>query len=153
MNEGPLEDDAGKPDDVPFDRRKFAAERSHQNASIGYDHAKAVAQAAILINGGAATAILAFLKEASASVKGAAPYSLAIYAAGVTFGALMMFATFRSNHLWNMYWQEVATFGKGNHPAYAQPAVHWRWAAFAAFGLSIACFNLASFVLAYAFGR
>src|SRR4051812_8994365 len=41
----------------------FAAERSHRNSQVSNEHSRATAQAAIFINGGAATAVLAFLAK------------------------------------------------------------------------------------------
>ena len=43
--------------------REFAAKRSHQDSQISNENSRAAAQAAIFINGGAATAILALLSK------------------------------------------------------------------------------------------
>ena len=43
-----------------FDERKFAGERSGRDAQSVSEHWRAAAQASILINGGAATAVLAY---------------------------------------------------------------------------------------------
>jgi hypothetical protein len=43
------------------DYREFAVRRSHLDAQISNENLRATGQAMILINGGAATAILAFL--------------------------------------------------------------------------------------------
>jgi hypothetical protein len=51
-------------------RQAFAVERSHRDSASSNETARATAQAAILINGGAATAVLAFL------AKGALPQSV-----------------------------------------------------------------------------
>jgi hypothetical protein len=72
--------------------REFRRERVHEDFKASYETARAAAQAAILINGGAATAILAFL----------------LYAIGVACGALSIWysaqaaAWFASSALGNL---------------------------------------------------
>jgi hypothetical protein len=48
--------------DSDLERQKFAVDRSHRDAESSNATARATAQAAILINGGAATAVLALRK-------------------------------------------------------------------------------------------
>src|SRR4029077_259242 len=89
---------------------EFARRRSHQDSHDTTEHARAAAQAAILINGGAATAILAFIsKEGTiARVLDVAAISLSLYALGVFFGAMTMLALANTAGHWNTYWEGLA---------------------------------------------
>jgi hypothetical protein len=73
--------------------REFRRERVHEDFKATYETARAATQAAILINGGAATAILAFLSKGTQTppdVMRAACVSLGLYALGVACGTLSM---------------------------------------------------------------
>jgi hypothetical protein len=48
---------------APYGDSKYAGERSQQDSRISNENARAAAQSAVLINGGAATAVLAFLAK------------------------------------------------------------------------------------------
>ena len=84
----------------------FAVERSHRASHVSNENSRATAQACILINGGAATAALAFLAKGALPAKlitiGAV--SLTCYAVGVFMGALMMFCISQTMENWNLYW-------------------------------------------------
>src|SRR5262245_25959904 len=72
-------------------RQKLAYEARHKDIQAANDSSRAAIQSSILINGGAATAILAYLSKSSAtppSITHAAAWALAFYAIGVAFGAL-----------------------------------------------------------------
>jgi hypothetical protein len=74
-------------------RQKLAASRASGDIQLANEAARAAAQAAILINGGAATAILAYLsKDAHTppSILSAASWSLMGYAIGVFCGAIAL---------------------------------------------------------------
>ena len=73
--------------------QKLAASRASGDIQQANEGARAAVQAAILINGGAATAILAYLsKDAHTppSILSAASWSLMGYAIGVFFGAIAL---------------------------------------------------------------
>jgi hypothetical protein len=75
--------------------QKLAEERSHQDTLSGNESARSATQVLILINGGAATAILAYLAKETSTAHGifaAASVSLALYAIGVAFGAMSMWS-------------------------------------------------------------
>jgi hypothetical protein len=78
-------------DEMPTPQMRH--ERSLQDAKTTNDLAKAAAQATILINGAAATALLAYAASLSKATSSCAlkglPLPLALYAAGVLFGAFM----------------------------------------------------------------
>jgi hypothetical protein len=48
---------------APYGSSKYAEERSQQDSRISNENARAAAQSAVLVNGGAATAVLAFLAK------------------------------------------------------------------------------------------
>jgi hypothetical protein len=73
--------------------RDFRRERVHEDFKASNETARAAAQAAIVINGGAATAILAFLSKGTQTppdLLRAACVSLGLYALGVACGTLSM---------------------------------------------------------------
>ena len=88
-------------------RRSFAVERSHRDAASSNETARATAQAVILINGGAATAILAFLAKGGLplSTFKAAAACLFLYALGVVAGACMMYCTVRHLDYYSLRWR------------------------------------------------
>jgi hypothetical protein len=114
--------------DSDLARRKFAEERSHRDAAISNENVRATAQAAILINGGAATAILAFLAKTDIPVAVAcmAPWCLIGYALGVSLGAGMMYCSIRSLDCYQTYWRLFA-HPEPNRDAEAERQNGFRW--------------------------
>src|SRR4051812_48126309 len=96
--------------DSDEDRRKFAVDRSHQDADKSNETIRATANAAILINGGAATAVVAFLAKEGIdpALYRAAPISLLCYALGVAAGFAAMYCSVRSLDEYQMRWRLVA---------------------------------------------
>jgi hypothetical protein len=135
-------------------RRKFAEDRSHSDAAASNENARATAQAVILINGGAATATLAFL--AKEGLRGTdilhwASGCLLGYACGVLFGALMMFCTVTSLDYYSQRWHLEA------HPKPGRAAEEnrktaevWWWRMRICFSLSAFSFLASSIVFACA---
>jgi hypothetical protein len=93
--------------DSDIQRRKFAEERSHRDAEVSNETIRATAQAVILINGGAATALLAFLAKdkLDPDVLKSASLCLAGYAFGVLVGAAMLYCSMRSLGAYQMSWR------------------------------------------------
>jgi hypothetical protein len=93
--------------DSDIQRRKFAEERSHRDAEVSNENIRATAQAVILINGGAATALLAFLAKdkLDPDVLKSASLCLAGYAFGVMAGAGMLYCSMRSLGAYQMSWR------------------------------------------------
>jgi hypothetical protein len=95
-------------------RRAFAIERSHKDAGSSNDAARSTAQAVILINGGAnggaATAILAFLSKTGLDplIFMTAAICLGLYAIGVAAGAVMMYCSTRTLDLYSVRWRLAA---------------------------------------------
>ena len=131
-----------------IDTKQIHHERSLQDAKTSNELAKGAAQATILINGGAATAVLAY---ASATLKvGTAlnytiPLSLALYAFGVLFGALMMMAFSLALEQWM-----IRSFPEteDRNTAEANAEFWWRYTKIS-FGCGMACFFVASLTVAF----
>jgi hypothetical protein len=92
------------------DLRSLARERSHHDARAANDLFRAAAQAVILINGGAATALIAFAegKGPLATVPNYVAIALILYAIGAMLGAAMTFAAAQSAQYWLQRWELVA---------------------------------------------
>src|SRR5882757_1195652 len=93
-----------------MERDQFAEERSHEAVKISYDFGKAAAQAGLIINGGAATAVIALLAKDKVDpiVFKTVPWCLTIYAIGVTASAVMMYCSMMHADNWNYYWYHLA---------------------------------------------
>ncbi len=87
-----------------FDFQKFAADRSTLASQMSNELGKAAAQAAILINGGAAAAILSFVKGTQAN-KIYLAFGLAGYGAGVVCAALMIYSLNQVLYGRSEFWQ------------------------------------------------
>lgn len=140
---------------MPDDQRSFNAARSHKNVEMAYDNAKAVGQSLILINGGAATAVLAFLSKAGgAGVPWLACLGLFLYAVGVAVGTYMLFALYKNNMSWNRYFQALY-WGQKDVRDYHDDGLRWEDKATYAGAASSALFLISSLciALAFAFGH
>ena len=133
--------------------QKFAAERSHKASEIAYELCKVTAQACLLINGGAATAVIALLAKDNIdkSLLHYIPYSLFWYGVGVLMSAAMMFSTMMLADYWNYYWYAIS-YSKNDDDADAAETVAGRWHRwmYGFFIAAIASFLIASFILARA---
>lgn len=88
----------------------FATARSHDASKIAYDLNKATGQACLLINGGAATAVIAFLAKDRVDpvVYKYVPYCLGGYALGVLASAVMLFCIMMNADYWNYFWYYIS---------------------------------------------
>jgi hypothetical protein len=133
---------------------KLDAERANQDIQSANDSARSAIQAAILINGGAATAILAYLsKDTHSAIAHAAAWSLGIYAIGVLCAALSLwcqtealasFGHYRESKIGERTADAETWFKKGEDWLRR----HWTW-----FGLSVLCFICSSVWMAREFYR
>lgn len=117
----------------------FAIERSHRASQTSNDHSRATAQACVLINGGAAIAMIAFLSKEGIDPRllYAVPFSLLFYASGVFFGALMMYFATEAMDQWNMYWLARVDRDAQGANRYDRRARYW-WRGYrCSFSLSI----------------
>jgi polyferredoxin len=130
--------------------KTHASERSHQDARTHTDFVRAAGQAVILINGGAATALLAFVSAARGNVDMArAPYALLAYVLGVVCGSLVFFCMSCSLHLWSQVWAGDALDYAPKVGKLRKPANRWRKAAYLSFGAGIVAFVIGSVLVAF----
>jgi hypothetical protein len=107
----------------------------------------------LLINGGAATAVLALLakEKIPPTLLTYVPWSLALYAAGVTISAGMLFCVMMMADNWNYYWYAISyTNDDETADESEENARWWHKGVYGAFIVSIGCFLLASLVVAIA---
>ena len=128
----------------------FAVERSHRASQVANEHSRATAQACILINGGAATAAIAFLAKdnINPALLSSVPRCIAGYAVGVLFGSLMMFCMTQTMEQWSSYWY-FNSHGASNVKAASASkwAKRW-WVGYnCCFALTSLCFVISSILL------
>jgi hypothetical protein len=131
-----------------IDMKKINHERSLQDAKTSNDLAKGAAQATILINGGAATALLAYASSTlkiGASLNPMIALGLVLYALGVFFGALMFMVFSLALEQWMIL--RFPETGRRYHDAIEAKAGRWWRYTKICFGLGIACFIFASLLV------
>lgn len=91
--------------------REFAATRSHADATASNETGKSTAQSIILINGGASTALLAYLARGDLTPRGHV-FGIALclvgYALGMFFGGGMLILRLHALDEAGLYWRYVA---------------------------------------------
>jgi hypothetical protein len=136
-------------------RRNLAVDRSNQDAEQSNEHLRSAAQAAILINGGAATAVLASIGKDKFDPQFviATGRALMWYASGVGCApCTIWFMNLALKH-WNQSWQQVVlnpssdAAGRIEH----RKAKPWYWLANIFLALSIGFFIRGSWVLSQGF--
>jgi hypothetical protein len=135
------------------DGRAFATERSHDASKIAYDLNKATAQACLLINGGAATAVIAFLTKEKVDIAAYTyvPLCLALYALGVLASAVMLFCIMMNADYWNYYWFYTSyEHDKPQTKHCEKIANRWQRGMYTAFIAAALLFILSSALMAYA---
>ena len=109
-------------------RQKLAPEARHKDIQASHETARAAVQASILINGGAATAILAYLSKSSptpASITQVAAWALALYAAGVVLGALSAWFSGQASASYGYAWEAVLDGKPGDEKKHRDTAGKW----------------------------
>ena len=132
---------------------EFGRERSHEASKIAYDLSKTTAQSCLLINGGAATAVLALLAKdhVDAAIVRYVPWALGGYALGVAVGAFMLFCVMMMADYWNYFWYHAAYVGNDEDAGAAEAVANrWQWAFYFVFALAIALFLGSSLFVAWA---
>ena len=126
-------------------------ERAKDDARTSNEFGRGAAQATILINGGAATAILAFLSSVirdggstAKSILPLIPVALVAYALGVFLGAIALAVGSRSIERW-------MEFHEGDEGKAGVADRLWRTTLWL-IGLGLVCFLVASVYLAYGIG-
>jgi hypothetical protein len=141
--------------DIGDAARKFAEERSHRDAGVSNENARATGQAAILINGGAATAMLAFLAKdkIDPNVLKIVSGCLIIYAVGVLAGAGMLFSSAQSldqaSEAWRLRVHPILLSKRTVEKADAGAYWWWRWMRYC-FIMSMSAFVISSSIVAWA---
>jgi len=138
--------------------RQLAREQFHQDAKTANELSRAAAQATIFINGGAATALIAFAANVSKETNPNSPsvqflgflsYALTGYAFGVLFGSLMMLCLALCINNFMNFWGGIA---EGRSSRYVEAFDKWggRWwlATLIFFSLGMACFCVSSALIA-----
>jgi hypothetical protein len=127
----------------------FAATRSHKASEIAYDLSKSISQTCLIINGGAATALLTFVGTGKATaIASVVPWVLSLYGLGAFASALMMFFIMLTADYWNYSWyaavepadEEESDFFEGR-------ANRWHFLFYCAFLLAVGCFFAAGCIL------
>jgi hypothetical protein len=138
---------------------QFERDRASQDMKQANENARASGQAAVLINGGAATAILAYLSKdtgsaASHTASGllsVAPWSLVFYAVGVICGAMVMWCHTWSLSRWGHYHEARADDDFRGEYSYKTEGETWTGRGNRLFGISIGFFAAASLLMSLAF--
>jgi hypothetical protein len=115
-------------------------------------HSRATAQTAILINGGAATIVLAsFSKDATALLTRTAAVALFVYALGVLVGGICMLFVTRGAAWLSSYWANYVDNPKSTELDSDNEQFEFEyWRAEVAFICSLSLFFIASTILAVA---
>jgi hypothetical protein len=134
----------------------FAYARSHESSKFAYETCKVIAQSCLLINGGAATAVVALLSkdQVDQALLTWVPYGVGAFALGVVFSAVMLFCVMMMADNWNYFWywssygndQEVATASEIN-------AGWWHKGVYTFFVVPIVCFTVGSGFVAYGLAK
>jgi hypothetical protein len=97
---------SGTAEDDADDMLEFASARSHEASKASYDLCKTIAQACLLINGGASTAVVALLAKDRVDVALLTwiPWGLGTYALGVAVSAFMLYCVMMTAEHWNYFW-------------------------------------------------
>jgi hypothetical protein len=132
---------------------EFGRSRSHEASKIAYDLCKTTAQSCLLINGGAATAVLALLSKdhVNAEIVRNVPWALGGYAVGVALSAIMLFCIMMMADYWNYFWYHWSYLGnKEDAQASEIIANRWHWAFYVFFALTVILFLGSSVFIAVA---
>jgi hypothetical protein len=129
-------------DDTRRESDEYQAERAHQDYEGAKEAGRAASQAAILINGGAATALLAFLskeKPIPKSVIDAVSAAMAFYVVGVAAAAWAFWCLYRAGVLYAAGWERLLTRHPTSEEAFNEANRWGQWHKVAVLS-SLACF-------------
>lgn len=145
-------------DNTETPRQKLAQSARQDDMKAANDGARTAAQTSVLINGGAATAVLAFLSSyltktptAPASIPTAAAWALFGYAVGVCFGAWSMWCASQASGQFGLRWEAFLDGKPNDETNYLNKADGWLERHRNSFGLSIVLFLVSSGAMAYGF--
>ena len=134
---------------------EFAYARSNEASKFAYETCKVIAQTVLLVNGGAATAVIALLSKerVDQSLLTWVPWGVGAYALGVVFSAVMLFCVMMMADNWNYYWYWSSYGDDEEHANNVEAAAHW-WhkGVYTFFVVPIICFMAGSGFVAYGLG-
>jgi hypothetical protein len=135
----------------------FEIERSNQAAKAANDNSRLMAQSALLINGGAATAIIALLtkEKVDPNILKAVPWALGFYTLGVVFGSCTLYYMTECLDRWNEFWEFYARQGNKDDRDRAERVAECTWhkvqrffvASIISFAVGSACMAVGLFFL------
>jgi hypothetical protein len=134
----------------------FAYARSHEASKFAYETCKVIAQSCLLINGGAATAVVALLSKdkVDQSLLTWVPWGVGAYALGVVFSAVMLFCVMMMADNWNYAWFWSSYGGNQELADSSEEAAGW-WhkGVYTFFVVPIFCFTLGCGLVAYGLAK
>lgn len=143
-----------KPASAQIPRQKLAPDRASRDIQASNESARAATQAALLINGGAATAVLAYLSkdaQTALTLLSAASWSLMAYAIGVFCGAASMWCSSQASAQFAYFWEATADQDSVGQAQFKKSGESWLFWHRLFFILSIVFFIGSSFWIACAF--
>jgi hypothetical protein len=155
---GETSDESETSDEQATDKElwEFASARSHEASKASYDLCKTIAQACLLINGGAATAVIALLAKDRVDVALLTyiPWGLGAYAAGVVVSAFMLYCVMMTAENWNYFWYH-SSYDIDDQQAASSEKLGRSWQKWMnnTFGFAIGCFFIGSAVVAFGMSR
>jgi hypothetical protein len=149
-----IEMDDNEAEDIERDERNddFAYARSHEASKFAYETCKVIAQSCLLINGGAATAVVALLSKdrVDQSLITWVPWGLAAYGLGVVFSAVMLFCVMMMADNWNYAWYWWSYGGdEETGDSCETSAGWWHKGVYTFFVIPIICFAAGSGLVAF----
>jgi hypothetical protein len=138
------------------DEDAFAYARSHEASKFAYESCKVIAQSCLLINGGAATAVVAMLSKdkVDQAILTWVPWGVGAFELGVVFSAVMLFCVMMMADNWNYtwYWWSYGDNEKFGDE-YEVVANRWHRAVYAFFVVPIVFFVLGCGFVAYGLAK
>jgi hypothetical protein len=137
-------------------RTEFASTRSHDASKASYDLCKTIAQACLLINGGAATAVIALLSKDRVDVALLTyiPWGLTAYAFGVVVSAFMLYCVMMTAENWNFFWyHSVHDIDQERAKDSEDEGEEWQTRMNRAFVFATGCFFIGSAIVAFGMSR
>jgi hypothetical protein len=137
-------------------KEEFAQSRSIEDSKAAYDLCKTIAQYCLLINGGAATAVVALLAKdkPDQSLLIFVPWGLAGYALGVVVSAFMLYCVMMMADGWNDHWYYLSyELDQVKADDAETSANKWQKRMNNTFGFAIACFAISCGVVAYGMAK
>jgi hypothetical protein len=145
---------ADDPRNVETPRQKLSQAARQLDIQAANDSARAATQAAILINGGAATAILVSLSKGPSPptrILDAASWSLMGYAFGVCLGAVSIWCSSQASAQFGLRWEAFLDGDRQTEATFLKTADKWLWWHRNSFALSILLFFISSCAMAWGF--